>query len=82
MPMSKIRHIVGDNIKFIREKKGMIQEELADKAKISRTHLGMLERGQRVASIEVLEKVAIALEISLCQIVTKEAYRNFKPKDS
>ena len=78
--MSKIRHIVGDNIRFIREKKKMVQEELAVKAKISRTHLGMLERGQRVASIEALEKIAIALEVSLCQIVTEDAYRDYKPK--
>jgi len=41
---------------------GLTQENLADKANLSRTHMGHIEQGRRSPSLEVLNKIAKALK--------------------
>ena len=64
MEDSNIGKIIGDRIRLLRTEKGMSIEELAYKAGIDNSHLGKLERGQRNASLVVIEKIAVALEIN------------------
>lgn len=63
--MSEILTAVGNRIRNIREERGWSQEELAHRADVNRTFLGELERGKKKASVETVEKIANALEISL-----------------
>lgn len=56
---------VGNRIRLLRKKKGLSQEKLALKAGIDRTYLAGIEAGKRNATITSLEKIVIALEISL-----------------
>lgn len=56
---------VGNRIKSLRKKKGLSQEKLALKAGIDRTYLAGIEAGKRNATIISLEKIVIALEISM-----------------
>ncbi len=62
-----IREKVGKRIKELRHKLGISQEELADKAEIHRTYIASLEVGKRNISIVTLEKIVIALEVSLSE---------------
>ena len=62
-----IRIAVGKRIKELRNKLGISQEELADKAEIHRTYIASLEVGKRNISIVTLEKIVIALEVSLSE---------------
>ena len=62
-----IREKVGKRIKNLRHKLGLSQEELADKAEIHRTYIASLEVGKRNISIITLEKIVIALEVSLSE---------------
>ena len=39
----------------------MSQEELADRAEINRNHVGMVERSENAATVDMLEKLAEAL---------------------
>lgn len=55
---------LGKNIKRAREKKGISQEELADRADLYRTYVGHLENARYSPSAYVLHKVAEALGIS------------------
>lgn len=41
----------------------MSQEELAHRAKINRNYVGMLEREEYAASVDVLEKLGAALDV-------------------
>ena len=41
------------------------QEELADRAKVHRTYIGMIERGEKNITLENIEKVAKALGFRL-----------------
>ncbi len=74
-----IKQIVGDNIRFIREKKGWIQEDLAIRAKVSRTYIGQVERGEKRLSIDILDQIAKGLGVEVAILVTKDAYRSFEP---
>ncbi|MER0285392.1 helix-turn-helix domain-containing protein [Clostridioides difficile] len=55
---------IGENIRTFRKAKLLKQDELAKKAGISRVALGNYEREERIPSLEILDKIAIALETS------------------
>jgi transcriptional regulator with XRE-family HTH domain len=62
-----IKTKVGKRIKELRNKLGISQEELAFRSEIHRTYIASLEVGKRNVSIETLEKVVDALEVSLSE---------------
>ena len=57
-----LREIVATNLRKLRHAKNMSQEELADRAGINRNYVGMLEREQHSATVDMLEKLAEVLE--------------------
>ena len=56
---------VGNRIRALRKQRGLSQEKLALKAGIDQTYLAGIETGKRNATLLSLEKVAIALDISM-----------------
>ena len=58
----RLREVVARNLRRLRHAKGLSQEELADRADINRNYVGMLEREQHAATIDMLEKLADVLE--------------------
>jgi transcriptional regulator with XRE-family HTH domain len=54
----------GENLRRHREAAGSTQEDLAFYASLHRTEIGLLERGQRVARIDTLVRLAAALSAS------------------
>lgn len=57
-----LREIVARNLRRLRHAKSMSQEELADRAGINRNYVGMLEREEHSATIDMLEKLASVLD--------------------
>ncbi len=55
---------VGRRICEARREKGFTQEELAAKAEISPTHLGVIERGVKTPNLDTFVAIANALDIS------------------
>ena len=58
----RLRETVATNLRRLRQAKNLSQEKLADRAGINRNYVGMLEREQHAATIDMLEKLAIVLE--------------------
>lgn len=56
---------VGKNIKRLREKRGLSQEELAHRTGLYRTYIGHLENARYSPSAYVLYKIAKALKVEL-----------------
>jgi transcriptional regulator with XRE-family HTH domain len=56
---------IGQRIRELRNEIGISQEALANKAEIDRTYVTDVENGRRNISIENIEKLVIALQISL-----------------
>ena len=53
---------LGRRVKELRRKQSLTQEALAEKLDISASFLGHIERGTRIASLETLVKLCIALD--------------------
>lgn len=60
-----IKEKFGKKIKELRKQKGLSQEKLANLAEIDRTYLPTIEKGERNVSIEIVEKLATALEVKI-----------------
>lgn len=71
-----LQQIVGDNIRFIRQKKGISLDELSGKAKMSRTFISDVERSIKIPSILSIEKIAKALKVEPALLLTPNAYKN------
>ena len=66
----------GDRIKKIREKKGMTQEQLAEKAKLSKGFLSDVENNKKNISSQFLLKIANALGASVDYLLLGESKKN------
>lgn len=55
----------GDKIRSVRKNLKLSQEELADKAGLHRTYIGMIERGEKNITLLNIEKLAKALDVDI-----------------
>lgn len=58
-----IKAPLGDRVRELRERQGLTQGELAKAAGISKVFLGVVERGEKAATVESLEKIARGLKV-------------------
>lgn len=63
-----IREKFGFAVKVRREELGQTQEDLAEKAKIHRTYISDIERGQRNVSLINIERLAAALSMTISEL--------------
>ena len=62
---------MGKNIKLIRRKKNLSQEDLAFELNTAPQYIGCIERGEKVPSIKFLFRIATVLETSIEVLVTR-----------
>ncbi len=60
----------GEKVREERLKRGLSQEELAAKAGVHRTYIGMIERGEKNITLINIKKVAKALDLSIDKLLT------------
>ncbi|MEC0329876.1 helix-turn-helix transcriptional regulator [Paenibacillus macerans] len=66
--MAQLRNFLGNRIRAIRNAKGLTQQNLADISGLDYRYIGAIERGERNFSIDNLEKVLVALNVSLHEV--------------
>jgi transcriptional regulator with XRE-family HTH domain len=54
-----------------REAAGLSQDALAAKANLHRNYIGLLERGQRIPSILVVQRLAAALDTTMSELLAE-----------
>ena len=59
----------GERVREIRKEKGLSQEELAYKADLHRTYIGMIERAEKNITLINIEKIANALEVEIANLI-------------
>lgn len=69
MNASQERIRLGKKIRDIRKKAGISQEELGFIAKLHRTYIGSIERGEQNVSVDNIAKLSKALKVT-----TKELF--------
>jgi len=60
----------GKKVREERTKLGLSQEELANRAGVHRTYIGMIERAEKNITLENIEKVAKALKMNINELLT------------
>lgn len=62
-------NVFAQNVRRIRVELGLSQEELAERAGVHRTYVGMLERGEKNVTIYNIERIANALKVAPSQLL-------------
>lgn len=68
----KAKDLIGWNIKRLRMAQGLSQEALADAAEIDRAHVGKIERGEANSTVDVLDKLALALGAETSELLKRK----------
>jgi transcriptional regulator with XRE-family HTH domain len=58
----------GNNIKKLRNRKGLSQEKLAEISDLHRTYISSLELGKRNVALENIQKLALALDCKISEL--------------
>lgn len=69
--MSGIAKVVGQRIRQRRLELGYSQEYTSEKAGVHPTYIGQVERGEKNATIESIEKICIALDYPMEELFDK-----------
>ncbi len=75
----KILEKFGERVREERLKQGLSQEALAEKAGVHRTYIGMIERAEKNITLINIERIAIALDIPLGELMTLRGVKCGKP---
>lgn len=59
----------GEKVRALRIKKGLSQEQLADKAGFHRTYIGMIERAEKNITLENIDKISKALDCKISELI-------------
>ena len=58
----------GQNVQEARKRMGLSQEQLAERAQVHRTYIGMIERAEKNITLCNIEKIAHALNLSIREL--------------
>lgn len=64
-----MRKLVGDNVRQIRAKKGLTQEQFSDLSGFSQQYLSDLERGKRNPTVVSVYELATALGVNYLELM-------------
>lgn len=73
---------IGKNIRKYRLKKKLRQEDLAEKTGLTTNYIGMVERGEKIPSLETFIKILNALEVSSDMILADVLETGYIVKNS
>ena len=66
---------IGQRIRQLRKELDISQETLAYKAEVDRTYVTDVENGRRNVSVEILERLINALEVSFTDFFNKSEFK-------
>jgi transcriptional regulator with XRE-family HTH domain len=64
------RLIFAKNLRAFRTQKGFSQEKLAELCNLHRTYVSSVERGERNIAVDNMEKLAIALDVNITELLS------------
>ena len=79
--MSDLAKTIGQRIRNYRTQLNLSQEKLAELSGCHPTYIGQLERGEKNATLESIEKIAISLNISLSKLFENLGNNNTSEKN-
>lgn len=73
---------IGKNIRKFREIKKLRQEDLAEKTDLITNYIGMIERGEKIPSLETFINILNSLGVSADMVLSDVLDNGYKVKDS
>ena len=70
-----IKLLIGQRIRGLRLKLGLSQEALGNKAEVDRTYVTDVENGRRNVSVELLERLIRALDVSIADFFDAKEFK-------
>lgn len=70
--------LVGENLRKIREEKGLSRRELAEKSGISQSYIIKIEQGTKNPTLEVLKSLATGLNVKIESLTENENSNEIK----
>ena len=64
-----LREVFAINLRRLRHAKGLSQDDLAYEAEVSRSYLSQLEKGAFYASLRMVAKLAMALDVEPAELL-------------
>ncbi|WP_113913473.1 helix-turn-helix domain-containing protein [Roseovarius dicentrarchi] len=71
-----LRDRVGQNIQDLRRSLGISQEDLALRARVNRGYMGKVENGRYSVSLDILEKIALVLDVDPSVLLAERNVQN------
>ena len=68
---AKLQRQFGAIVRAERQSRQLTQQELAFNAELSLTYVGEIERGQRMVSLDTLQRIARALQLTGAELLVK-----------
>ena len=69
---TKLKVVLSDNLKSLRQEKGIAQERLGLESGVDRTLVSKIERQIANPSLEILSNIAAYLQVSVVELLTKK----------
>ena len=76
------RQKFGEKIKELRTKQNITQEELSFRSGVSRSHIGMIEKGLRDISLTCIFKLSRALNTPIYEIFDFDSIEKYQNEDN
>ena len=70
-----VRKFLGERLRALRKERGLSQERLGQRSRLSGKFIGEVERGEKSISIDSLYHVSVALEIPLRELTDVRSER-------
>jgi transcriptional regulator with XRE-family HTH domain len=72
--MTDLRRILAKNMKEYRSILGFSQAKLAERVNTATNYIALIEMGKRFPSPQMLERIAVALEVDSTQLFSKKTF--------
>lgn len=71
-----LREVFATNLRRLRHATGLSQDDLAYEAEISRSYLSQIEKGAFFASLRIVGKLAVALDVEPAELLKSPPKRS------
>ncbi|RTY89504.1 XRE family transcriptional regulator [Flavobacterium sp. RSP46] len=71
----EIKEKFGQKVKLLREEKGFSIEQLANISNVDRNYISDIEKGKRNVSIEIMEKIILALDTDFTSFFNDNSFK-------
>jgi transcriptional regulator with XRE-family HTH domain len=75
-----LREVFATNLRRLRNAKGLSQDDLAYEAEVSRSYLSQLEKGAFYASLKIVGKLAVVLQVEPAELLKLPATKPERSK--